>query len=89
MNAVAKTDAWRKSFVRVNFCPLQHKPFNEWLAQHKGTVDAADFYFKSRSGLFDAMSACWTNMTEDEQRAVVAYRYISIFMDKGQYKATS
>ena len=72
LNAVAKTNAWVKSFIRVNFCPSYRKPFAEWLLKYKGTVDAADFYFKSRTGLYDAMPACWKNMTEQERRAVAA-----------------
>jgi hypothetical protein len=56
-NAVAKTDAWRKSFIRVNFCPSKRKPFAEWLEKHKGTVEAADYYFKSRNGI--CTMQCW------------------------------
>ena len=70
INAVAKTDAWHKSFILVNFCPSQRKPFAAWLERHKGTVDAADYFFKSYMGLYDAMPATWKNMTEEEGRAV-------------------
>ena len=57
LNVIAKTNMWVKSFVSVNFCPSQCKPFAEWLAKHKGTVDATDFFFKSQTGLYDAMPA--------------------------------
>jgi hypothetical protein len=72
LNEVAKTDARSKSFERVNLRPSRRKPFDEWIAKHKGTVDAVDFYFKSRSGLYDAMPACWKNMTEQNRRAIAA-----------------
>ena len=71
-NEVAKTNAWVTSFIRVNFCPSKRKPFAEWLARHKCTVEAADHFFKARNGLYDAMPAFWKNMTEDERRAVAA-----------------
>lgn len=64
LNEVAKTQAWRTSFVRVNFCPSQRKPFAEWIVRHKENVEAADYFFKACSGLYDATPACWKNITE-------------------------
>ena len=58
LNAAAKTNVWTKSSVNDNFCPSQCKPFAEWLTKLKGTVDATDFFFKSQTGLYDAMPAC-------------------------------
>jgi hypothetical protein len=70
LNHVAKTDAWSKSFELVNFRPSKRMKFEEHLARHKGVVDAADFFFKSRTGLYDAMPACWKNLTEQQRRAI-------------------
>jgi hypothetical protein len=66
LNEVAKTNAWPTSFERVNLKPSQRKPFSQHLQRHKGTVDAADFLLKSRSGLYDAMPACWKNLAEQD-----------------------
>ena len=47
LNQVATTKAWVTSFIHVNLCPSQCKPFAEWLLKHKENVKAADFFFKS------------------------------------------
>ena len=72
LNQVATTKAWVTSFIHVNLCPSQCKPFAEWLLKHKENVEAADYFFKSCSGLYDSMPACWKNITEAEHRQVVA-----------------
>ena len=44
LNEVGKGDAWRASFIRVNFCPSMHLPLKEWLKRGEldGNVAAAD-----------------------------------------------
>eukprot|EP00956_Cyclotella_meneghiniana_P008732 scaffold11931_cov56-Cyclotella_meneghiniana.AAC.4 len=72
LNEVAKSQAWRTSFIRVNFCPSKRVPFKDWVTNHADTVEAADRFFKHRYGLFDAMPACWKRLTEEERRQLCA-----------------
>jgi hypothetical protein len=72
LNLVAKTDSWVTSFILVNLRPSMRTPFAQWLLKHKENVKAANFFFKSRSGLYNATPACWKNVTEAERREVAA-----------------
>lgn len=64
--------AWRKSHIRVNTCPSKRLPFEEWVKAHKEQVSSADEFFKSRTGLFDAMPAVWKNMTAEDRQTIAA-----------------
>jgi len=67
LNEVAKTEAWKKSFIRVNMCPSEHQPFTDWVQKHEKSVKAADRFFKNRTSLFDAMPAVWQHLSESER----------------------
>ena len=58
---------WRTSHIRVNACPSQLIPFDQWVKKHAEQVSAADRFFASRSSLFDAMPAVWKHMTVEER----------------------
>lgn len=45
---------WRTSSIRVNTCPSQRIPFEQWIKKHKSLVGAADVFFDSRDSLYDA-----------------------------------
>ncbi|KAL9182733.1 hypothetical protein ACHAXT_004012 [Thalassiosira profunda] len=70
LNLVEETDAWRKSFIRVNMCPSKCVPFGQWVQKIEESVNAADRFFTNRSGLFDATPAAWKHLTEVQRRSV-------------------
>jgi len=65
-------DSWRQSHIRVNTCPSQLVPFEQWLKKHEKGVNAADRFFEKRDSLYDAMPAAWKHMTEAQRREVCA-----------------
>ena len=73
LNEVEKCDAWRKSFIRVNMCPSQRVPFQQWIESFEESVKAADRFFKDRASLFDAMPAVWQHLTEGNRRQLCSF----------------
>lgn len=67
-NEVEKGSAWKKSFIRVNFCPSQRRAFKEYLREVEDIVSPADRFFTERVGLYDAMPAVWQHLSEQERR---------------------
>ena len=63
LNQVEKVE---RSFIWVNMCPFERKPFIEWVRKHVKSVKAADSFFKHRTSLFDTMPAAWLYLSEPE-----------------------
>ena len=63
LNQVEKVE---RSFIWVNMCPFERKPFIEWVQKHVKSVKAADSFFKHRTSLFDTMPAAWLYLSEPE-----------------------
>ena len=59
LNNVNETTAWKKSFTCVNMCPSKRLPFSQWMRKIEVSVKVADRFFTNRTGLFNAMPACW------------------------------
>lgn len=67
-----KKSVWQDSHERVNCRPSARKPFAEWILTLKDVAEAGDFFFHKRTGMFDAMPACWKHLKEDQRREVAA-----------------
>lgn len=56
----------------VNCRPSTRVPFEQYIARVSEVVDAGDFFYKKRTGIFDAMPACWKKLDETQRREVAA-----------------
>ena len=63
---------WREYHQIVNLRPSKRIPFDKYIIKLKNIVDTADYFFKKRNGMFDAMPACWKNLTEEQRRKLAA-----------------
>jgi hypothetical protein len=54
---------WGESHHLVHLCPSNRIDFTEYVKRVKDVVDAGDFFHCRRQGMFDAMPACWKNLT--------------------------
>jgi len=77
-----KEDVWAHSHHLVNLRPSTRVPFAQYILMVKDVVDAGDFFYRPRHGMFDAMPACWKKLTEAERRKVAAV--IGSFYDKSR-----
>jgi predicted GTPase len=71
-NKVMKED-WISSHNQVNTKPSTHVPFNKWikiLDEHSILV-LGEKFFEKRMSLFDAMPACWVNLSVEDHHAVM------------------
>ena len=63
--AGVKGKSWTDSFKKVNLHPDFRKCFTDWKKQIEVVLKGGDPFFKKRTGLFDAMPACWKNESPD------------------------
>lgn len=63
-----------------NLQPSTRVPFSEYIETVREVVDAADYFFLKRDGIFDAMPACWKHLLEPQRREVAAL--IKAFYDE-------
>lgn len=66
----------------TNLQPSTRVKFDEYLLRVKGVVDAADYFYIKRDGIFDAMPACWKHLEESERRELVVV--IGSFYEEAQ-----
>ena len=52
--------------------PSTRVPFDEYIERVKNVVDDGDFFYLKRYWKFDAMSACWKYLDEQQRRDVAA-----------------
>ena len=77
-----KENVWAHSHHLVNLRPSTRIPFSQYILRVKDVVDAGDFFYRPRHGMFDAMPACWKKLTEAERPKVAAV--IKLFYDESR-----
>jgi len=69
---VSKAD-WQGSHARVNTQPSTRVGFKEWIKRldDRGVLSSGEKFFTKRTSLFDAMPACWVNMSVEHRHEVL------------------
>ena len=81
LNKIRK-NVWGDSHHLVNLRPSTRVPFTEYVTRVKEVVDAGDYFYYKRQGMFDAMPACWKQLCEAQRREVAAL--IGSFYDESR-----
>ena len=63
-------EAWITSFKRVNLHPDHRLPFDEWIKKIESQIKTGEQFFVKRNGLFDAMPACWKNLSVEDRHTI-------------------
>ena len=63
---------WGDSNHIFNLRPSTQVPFDDYTDRVKNVVDAGDFFYLKRCGKFDAMTACWKHLDEQQRHNVAA-----------------
>jgi len=65
---------WQGSHARVNTQLSTRVGFKEWIKQldDRGALSLGEKFFTKRTSLFDAMPACWVNMSVEHRHEVLA-----------------
>jgi len=75
INAQLKVSSsdWARSHERVNTKPSCRVNFKDWTKQldDRGVLVSGEKFFEKRTSLFDAMPACWTNLSAEHPHEVL------------------
>jgi len=65
---------WARSHRRVNTRPSCRVSFKEWIKRldDRGILVSGEKFFTKRTSLFDAMPACWTNLSVEHRHEVIS-----------------
>ena len=66
LNKVWWAKDWQDSFKWVNLRPSTCIPFKDYILKVKKVVEAGNFFFHERHGMFDATPSCWKNLKEEQ-----------------------
>ena len=66
-----KGSEWRDSHDLCNLRPSTRIPFDIYIERVKEVIEAADYFYIKRNGMFDAMPACWKHLNENESCELV------------------
>jgi len=64
---------WKGSHACVNTQPSARVGFKEWIKRldDRGVLSSGEKFFAKRTSLFDAMPACWANMSVEHRHKVL------------------
>ena len=70
----ASKEDWRRSHARVNTQPSTRVHFKDWIKRldDRGVLTSGEKFFTKRTSSFDAMPACWVNLSVEQRHEVLS-----------------